>query len=222
MAYNIPHHCSHAIVFQKAMMLVFDPITLPFTFQTRDSNAEDFWVDNCLSCGLRVGHCNNIIGNCILNKKPKCTEGQRTIEISYPTHVIIMQIYDSSDIKIGFDDNDCLYPMRLGNIYEAGSWCYGDINLDKKDPTAIYRGFFNGIHNTDLTEFSRSDTREYEKYLVSVSQNFLSNIERTEEPISMHYYGDVIHIQEKPRKIEYMYNREPNSVPVKGRYVIFS
>lgn len=219
--YDIPSHCSHAIVFDRALMFVFDPITLPFTFQTRSSDAEDFFVKHCLSCGLRVRYCNEFIGNCKLYIKPKYVEGLKTIQMPYPTHMVIMQISGSSYIRIVHEDGDALNPLRLGNIYDHGGWCYGDINLDYRDPTCIYRGFFNGIHNTDLTEFPRSDTTLYEEYLEKVAANFLKHIERGDK-INLSNYGEVQVVYQQPRKITYHYDRIPNSYRVRDQYVTFS
>ena len=221
--YRFPSHCSHAVVFRHAMMLVFEPIQLPFYFQTRTSDADDFFVDRCLSCGLRVTHCNNLIGGCVFNYKPKFTDDIKSVEISYPTHMIFMQMDFTSDIKIGFEYQDVIKPILLGNIYSGGVWCSGDIKFNNKDPVSIYTGFFNGLHNTDLTEFDRFNTIEYENYLNNVASDFLKYIEIPKLNIDPKSFGDIRHVQERPKSIAYhtFHNRPENSIPLNSSYVTF-
>jgi hypothetical protein len=212
--HNIPSHCEIAVVLERAIMLVFEPITLPFRYRTWEQNADDFWVEHCADCALRSTVCrvsgalSN--GNCLLSHRPDGKSIVKTVQMPVPRHTLFFAVLDESP-KFAYERPDgSLCAMRMSNIYGDGSWCSGGVDYDYRDPTSIYSGYFNSIHNNDLSPSN------YESYIAGLVDGT-----RTMDYDSMtinpeERWGAVQNIVTKPSVIEWFNNLEENAHRIRG------
>lgn len=173
--FEIPSHCATAVIFERAIMFIFEPIIVPFYYSCRKSDAEDFFVKHCLDCSLRAKAClkaGAINNTCLLNKRVQSENIVASIQMPIPRH--IMMLYSEGyDPKFGYETADGIQPLRLGNISSGGRWCNGDVDYNDKSPSDVYNGYMQSIHNADLTD---QDSTTYPYYLQEVAQDFTTKI----------------------------------------------
>lgn len=218
--YNIPSHCELAVVLEQVVMLVFAPITLPFKYKTVVQDADDFWVNYCADCSLRATVCrvsgalSN--GSCRLNHQPNSKNITATVQMPVPRHVLF---FGGSDyLRFAYERPDgVLYAMRMSNIYGDGTWCSGGVDYNYRDPESIYSGYFNSIHNCDL---SPSDYQEFIQGLVNGTRH-MDYDSYTFEPEER--YGAVQTVISNPSKIEWSSDQEQGFLRIRGaRYAKIS
>lgn len=199
--YPIPSHCELAVVLERAIMLVFAPITLPFKYKTTVQDADDFWVQYCADCTLRGSICrvsgalSN--GSCKLGHKANSRVVTNTVQMPVPRHVLFFGMYEDS-LRFAYERADgVLTAMLLSNIYSDGTWCSGGVSYNHRDPTSIYSGYFNSIHNHDL---SPSDYPQFIEGLVNGTRS-MDYDNSTFDPEDR--WGDTKNIVANPSKIEW-------------------
>lgn len=197
--YQIPSHCEFGIILDQAVMLVFSPIVLPFKYKVTVEDADDFWVEYCANCSLRGYLCRVSgalsYGTCKLGYEANSRTVVHTVQMPVPRHVLFM---DNDNLKFAYEHADGqLYAMRMSNIYSDGTWCAGRVNFNNKNPTSIYNGYFNSIHNQDL---SPSDYAEFITGLVNGTRtmDYDSQIFKPEL-----MWGTTKHIVQNPLTIEW-------------------
>ncbi len=200
-SYSIPSHCELGVVLERAIMLVFEPITLPFKYKTEVQDADDFWVEHCIDCALRQTICTKTgalsNGSCKLGHRPNSRDIVITVQMPVPRHILFFGMDDES-LKFAYERPDgVLHAMRLSNIYGDGTWCSGGVSYNSKDPTSIYSGYFNSIHNHDL---SPSDYQQFIEGLVNGTRT-MDYDGCVFEPENR--WGATKHVVAKPSKIEW-------------------
>jgi hypothetical protein len=200
-SYPIPGHCESGIIFEEEIMLIFSPITLPFPFVDIESNADDFFTDNCLDCSLRSTACKSVGpgGSCILGHEVKCKRINQTIQMSFSSHILTFGPNVAPRFLLPTDNDNYLAAMKLGNIYNNGEWCSGNVNYERKNPTSIYTGYMNSFHNNDLTDYGGEG---YAKYVKQVSLDF-TKIRKGRDPISLNEWGKIRQIVHNPKTVHW-------------------
>ena len=197
--YEIPQHCETAVIFEYVLMFVFEPIVVPFYYSAYKSDAEDFFVKYCLDCSLRGRSCH--IAGAIANgscKLRNCIQHEDTVEsipMPIPKHVLILWAGGDSP-SFGYETASCIKALKLGNIGGSGGWCNGDVSFNSKDPSSVYNGYMQSIHNCDLTNQS-SDT--YPDYLKTVAEDFTKI--QSGYTIDPENFGDILNVIHKPTSI---------------------
>lgn len=204
--YPIPSHCEVGIILERVVMLVFAPIVLPFKYKTTVQDADDFWIEHCMDCALRSTICkvsgalSN--GTCRLNHRPNSKEIVNTVQMPVPRHVLFFGSYEDS-LRFAYERPDgALYAMRMSNIYGDGTWCSGGVDYDSKDPTSIYSGYFNSIHNNDL---SPRDYPEFIEGLVNGTRSMDYDSTRFDPEDR---WGSTKNIVHRPSKVEWRTSAE--------------
>lgn len=198
MQFSIPSNCETGVVFEMAIMFIFEPLVVPFYYVTYVSDADDFFTKHCLDCSLRAKSCRTagaLNTNCPLGNYVSHGSVIKSLQMPIPKHVLVMPRGGDTPM-FGYETNDSIRPLRLGNIGSGGGWCSGDVNYNEKDPSAIYNGYMQSIHNSDLTNQS---SHTYEAYLQQVAEDF-STI-HTGYPIKYNTWGEICNVINKPTSI---------------------
>ena len=210
--YPIPSHCELGIILERAVMLVFAPITLPFKYKATVQDADDFWVNHCADCSLRgylcrvSGALSN--GSCRLGHRANSRIVVHTVQMPVPRHILFFGMYDES-LKFAYERSDGkLVAMRMSNIYSDGTWCSGGVDYNHKNPTDIYSSYFNSVHNSDL---SPSDYTQFIQGLVDGTRS-MDYDSYTYEPEER--WGSIKHMCQKPSRIEWSDNTEQDFVEI--------
>lgn len=198
--YLIPSHCETAIIFERAIMLVLQPITIPFYYTVEISDADDFFINHCVDCSLRNNGCKKVGAintQCRLGNYSQTTSETRCIQMALPQHMMVFAEYQNETPKFAYEVGSHLRPLRLGNIGSGGSWCNGNVNYNAIDPLNIYNAYTRSLHNKDLT--GKDDDDKYESYLQEVSSDFSKIVGGYELDVTD--YGDVQNVVYTPTSV---------------------
>lgn len=205
--YPIPSHCELGIILEEAVMLVFSPIVLPFKYKATVQDADDFWVDHCADCSLR-GHLCRVsgalsYGRCILGHCVNNYTVVHTVQMPVPRHIIFLGMY-SERIKFAYERVDGqLYAMRMSNIFSDGTWCTGGIVFNDKNPTSIYNGYFNSVHNHDL-----SPSQDYPAFIAGLVNGTKTMDYDSDRFEPEQRWGTTKYIVQNPSTIEWSNNEQ--------------
>jgi hypothetical protein len=132
-----------------------------------------------------------------------------------PRHVLFLS---DSVLRFAYERSDgALYAMRMSNIYSDGTWCSGGIDYNYIDPSSIYKGYFNSIHNCDL---SPSDYQEFIEGLVNGTRSMDYDSYRLEPE---ERWGATQAVIPNPKQIEWSNDQEQGFFRVRdNRYVKIS
>lgn len=197
--YLIPSHCEAAIIFEQAIMLVLQPITVPFYYTVQVSNSDDFFIENCVDCTLRGSSCYRagaLNTRCMLDHSTRLYEDIRCIQMPLPQHMLIFAENLDSPPIFAYDSDGILLPLRISNIGSGGSWCNGDVSFNKLNPSSIYNAYMQSLHNKDLTG---RDAKNYESYLQTISKDSSKIFEGY--PLDITSYGSIQNVIHTPTTI---------------------
>lgn len=204
--FNIPSHVEGALLFERAIVFVFQPVTLPFRYESYISKANDFWMDKCSTCSLRYITCHRVgsSSHCQMGFSTEVERIEKTVQMPIPRHFILLYLNGEGDrLRFGYEKNpDELRALRLGNIYEGGRWCYGNVHYSWRDPMSFYGAYFNSLHNSDL-----NSCENYGEYVASVAENF-NNIERGNRIDLTSYGREFITAIPNPTQIQWSQTEE--------------
>ena len=215
--YRIPSHCETAIIFEQAIMLALQPITVPFYYRVYITDSDDFFIKHCVDCPHRANACPKagaMNTRCILGYRVETTEDVRCLQMPLPQHMMIFAEYTGNTPVFAYDRDGILLPLRIGNIGSGGDWCSGDVSFNKLDPSNIYNAYMQSLHNKDLTG---KDDNEYEPYLQTVSKDFSKIFSGYEVDVTQ--YGSIQNVIHTPTTITWRSaeTKDENYYIIKGK-----
>ena len=201
--YPIVSHCETAVIFEQAIMLVLQPVVVPFYYSVYVSDSDDFFIKYCVDCSVRTNSCmraGSINTRCKLGHRVRTDSQIACIQMPIPRHVLLFAINGEAP-RFAYEDGEYLSPLRLGNIGENGWWCHGEVNYNIRSPTSMYEAYMKSIHNSDLTGKGGNNT-EYEDYLKKVSKDFTKIVDGDSiQPTR--YWGDIRNVIDTPTTIQW-------------------